>query len=68
MNPLYATDVLIEDLITATYGSNISERKKHVFREALRGLVRLANAEQMLAMKNNIKQLTRISCEDAHSR
>jgi hypothetical protein len=44
MQAKYSTEKLIEELMTATYGDNVSVREKHAFGEALRGLVRLANA------------------------
>jgi hypothetical protein len=55
MQAKYSTETLIEDLVTATYGDNVSAREKHAFGEALRGLVRLAKAEQMLEMRMDIK-------------
>jgi hypothetical protein len=55
MQAKYSTETLIEELVTATYGDNISAREKHAFGEALRGLVRLAKAEQMLEMRMDIK-------------
>jgi hypothetical protein len=67
METIYSTDQLIEELISASHGDNISAREKHAFREALRGLVRLAKAEQILAMKTDIKKLPQISCDTLHS-
>lgn len=52
------TDVVIENLITATLGEQSSSRQQHVYREALRGLVRLAKSEQVLEIKSNVKKLT----------
>lgn len=52
------TDVIIENLLTATLGERCSSREKHVYREALRGLVRLAKSEQVLEIKSNVRKLT----------
>lgn len=54
----YSTDEVIEELIVATYGKTGSERQKHVYREALHSLVRLAKAEQMRDMRVNVQKLT----------
>ena len=48
------TDQVIEALILATYGPDVSEQCKHHFRETLRGLVRLAKAEQMLQLRLDV--------------
>ncbi|GAB3547282.1 hypothetical protein GCM10027343_26330 [Noviherbaspirillum agri] len=53
-----STDVVIENLITATFGEEPSAREKHVYREALRGLVRLAKSEQVVEIKSSVKKLT----------
>lgn len=50
------SEQLIEQLTHATYGSQGSEREKHVFREALHALVRLAKAEQMLELKKDVRK------------
>lgn len=49
---------IIEGLIAATYGSGATASEKRVFREALRGLVRLAKSEQMLEMKSSVHTLS----------
>lgn len=68
MQAKYSTETLIEDLVTATYGDNVSAREKHAFGEALRGLVRLAKAEQMLEMRTDIKsKLSEISSDTSLS-
>jgi hypothetical protein len=51
-------EIVIENLIAATVGENAGNREKHVLRESLRGLVRFAEAEQMLEIKANVKKLT----------
>lgn len=53
-----ATEITIENLVSATCREQASAREKHVFREALRGLVRLAKSEQMLEMKADVSRLT----------
>lgn len=52
-----STDVLIEDLIDATYGADTNTRQTFIFKEALLGLVRLAKAEQVLEMRTNLAKL-----------
>lgn len=68
METKYDTEHLIEQLMIATYGGNVSVREQHAFKEALRGLVRLAKAEQMLEMRKDIRKVSRsISCDALHS-
>jgi hypothetical protein len=67
METRYSTEDLIEELTIATYGENISSRKKHVFVAALRGLVRLAKAEQMLELREDAKIATTVSSIKLHS-
>lgn len=52
------TDAAIEDLVVAACTETTTAREKYVYREALRGLVRLAKSEQMLEMKSDIGRLT----------
>lgn len=52
-----STDMLIEDLIGATYGANTNSRQTFIFKEALLGLVRVAKAEQVLEMRTNLAKL-----------
>lgn len=52
------TDDVIENLVSATLGEQATARQKHVYREALRGLVRLAKSEQVVEIKTNVKKLT----------
>lgn len=51
------TDQVIEALIAATVGEEITARQKHIYRENLRSLVRLAKAEQIVEIKANVKKL-----------
>ncbi|MFC3374795.1 hypothetical protein ACFOLJ_02625 [Rugamonas sp. CCM 8940] len=46
-----ATENIIEELIVSTYGEQLDAHKRHVFGQALQGLVRLAKAEQLLDMR-----------------
>lgn len=45
------TDTVIEDLVAATCGLQSEMRQRHVYAQALQGLVRLAKAEQLLEMR-----------------
>ncbi|HEY0846923.1 MAG TPA: hypothetical protein VGE12_16260 [Noviherbaspirillum sp.] len=60
-----ATDDVIENLITATLGETASFRQKHIYRESLRGLVRLAKSEQVAEIKANVRRVTGLL--EAHS-
>lgn len=57
-------DAVIESLVTAQSvdvtraGPAMSAREAHVYRESLRGLVRLAQAEQLRDMRTSVKRLT----------
>ena len=63
------TDDVIENLITATMGEDVTARERHMFRESLRGLVRLAKAEQVVEIKANVKKLAgAIEAQDARRR
>lgn len=57
MKATFHTETLIEELVAATSGKEASARDKHVYREALRGLVRLAKSEQLHEMKANVDKL-----------
>lgn len=50
-------DTVIENLIDASLSGDADVRARHVMREALRGLVRLAKSEQMLEIKTNVTRL-----------
>ena len=54
------TDDVIEKLVAATLGESAPLRQRFIYRESLRGLVRLAKAEQLAEMKANVKRLTGI--------
>lgn len=57
-------DAVIESLVTARSagatraGPVMSVREAHLYRESLRGLVRLAQAEQLRDMRASVKRLT----------
>lgn len=51
-------DVMIEDLVEATFGEHGSAREIHVFRESLRALVRFAKAEQLVEIRTSVRKLT----------
>lgn len=51
------TDLVIENLIAATLGEDATARQKHLYRESLLGLVRLAKSEQVMEIKENVKKL-----------
>lgn len=51
------TDEIIEKMTSAHCGAQASQRERHLYREALRSLVRLAKAEQMLEMKSDVQLL-----------
>ncbi len=42
------TDEVIENLVAVMLGENASARDKHLYRENLRSLVRLAKSEQVM--------------------
>ena len=58
MNTLPRTDQLINDLVAGLLPQESTLREKHVLREALTSLVRLAKSEQMMEVKNNVHRLT----------
>lgn len=57
MKTKHCTETVIAELIDATYGKNLSAREKHVYRESLRSLVRLAKSEQTLEIKTSVRKL-----------
>jgi hypothetical protein len=59
------TDDVIESLINATLGAAVCSRERHLFRENLRSLVRLAKAEQVVEIKANVRRLA--GALEAHS-
>lgn len=52
------TDAVIENMIAAALGDKAGARERHVYRESLRGLVRLAKAEQVMEIKDSVRKLT----------
>jgi hypothetical protein len=52
-----STETTIEELVAANCSETSTSRERHMYREALRGLVRLAKSEQMLEMKTTIDRL-----------
>jgi hypothetical protein len=52
------TELSIEDLVAVVCGAEATAREKHVCRESLRGLVRLAKSEQMLEIRTSADRLT----------
>lgn len=50
------SDVVIESLVAAVL-KNAGARERHIFRENLRSLVRLAKAEQVAEIKANVRRL-----------
>lgn len=55
---IYSDDV-IEAMVEAMCGGRIPEVDRDIYREALRGLVRLAQAEQLLSMQLDFNTLTK---------
>jgi hypothetical protein len=58
METLIYSDDVIEAMVDAICGYQGSEHDRNVYREALRGLVRLAKAEQLLSMQLDFNTLT----------
>ena len=58
MKPKQGTDSVIAELVNASCGRNMSAREKHLFRESLRNLVRLAQSELIVEMRGNVCRLT----------
>jgi hypothetical protein len=57
MKKISGTDAVIENLIAATLGEEASSRQKHIYRENLRSLVRLAKAEHVVEIKASVRKL-----------
>lgn len=57
------TEEMIEELVDVTCGAQAGAREKHVYREALRSLVRLAKSEQMYEMKADIQTLVSVPAD-----
>lgn len=58
MNFELNTEATIDNLVANVCGEDATAREKHLFRESLRGLVRLARAEQLVEMKSNVGKAT----------
>lgn len=58
MKKKFDSDEVIESLISATLGEQAGPRERHLYRESLHSLVRLAKAEQIVEIKASVKRLT----------
>ncbi|KRB70444.1 hypothetical protein [Noviherbaspirillum sp. Root189] len=58
MKKKFDSDEVIESLISAALGEGAGARERHLYRESLRSLVRLAKAEQVVEIKASVKRLT----------
>lgn len=58
------SDIIIDNLVAAVLES-AGTRERHLFRENLRNLVRLAKAEQVAEIKMNVRRLA--GAMEAHS-
>ena len=54
---LFDTDQVIESLVAVSLSEGATERQKHIYRENLRSLVRLAKSEQVVEIKDTVKRL-----------
>ncbi len=61
MNNELNTDEVINNMVSAVCGQGATSRERHMYRETLRNLVRLAKAEQMAEMRANVEKLTSFS-------
>ena len=52
------TDDVIENLVNAILSESASFRQRHVYRENLRNLVRLAKVEKVVEIKENVRRLS----------
>lgn len=52
-----STESVIKEMVIANCAPDASVRERHVYRESLRALVRLAKSEQMLEMRRNMDKL-----------
>ena len=57
MKKILETDQVIEALM-AIWGEEADLREKHMYRESLRTLVRLAKSEQLMDIKASVRKLT----------
>jgi hypothetical protein len=58
MQPLIYSDDVIEAMVDAMCSARVTERDRDIYREALRGLVRLGQAEQLLSMQLDFNAMT----------
>lgn len=58
MKKALGTNEVVEDLIIAFCGDNATIREKHLVRQSLHALVRLAKSEHMAEMKTSVRKLT----------
>jgi hypothetical protein len=58
MRELVYSDDVIEAMVDAMCSARASQQDKDIYREALRGLVRLGQAEQLLSMQLDFNSLT----------
>jgi hypothetical protein len=58
MRALIYSDDVIEAMVEAMCSAKASQYDKDIYREALRGLVRLGQAEQLLSMQLDFNNLT----------
>lgn len=63
-----ATEEIIEQIIQATYGDALDARRRHVFGQALQGLVRQARVEQMLEFRLDVKRAASVPVTDSSRR
>ncbi|UGQ47438.1 hypothetical protein [Massilia endophytica] len=65
--PKQNTEAVVTSLVDSLCGVE-QERKRHVLREALFGLVRLAKAEQMVAIRQDCERAAGIAAGARHRR
>jgi hypothetical protein len=58
MKTKIGTDKVVAEMMNASYAKGMSAREKHLFKETLHSLVRLAKSEQLMEMRMNVKRLT----------
>lgn len=57
MKKIVHSEQVIEDLVAAILSEDASAREKHLLRQSLHGLVRLAKVEQVADIKASVKKL-----------
>ena len=62
----YSTDSMIEEMLAALDEGRMSARQKHLYRESLRALVRLAKSEQLQEMRADLRKATSAPLPDLH--